>query len=230
MPYYHPSYGRPRTGCFGMFAVPLTLAGIVFCILVTVRPDGVDLITPLMNKVWPLPTARVATSPHETLSITTLHGHPPTDSHVLHTPPSLSASFLDQVLRLAHSPAQGTGAALYALSEAYGVDDVFALAFFEHESRFGTTGVAVSTHSLGNIRCAGSPSCLDGYRAYPDWATGYDDWYRLIRDQYVTAWHLDTVETIVPTYAPTSDHNDVGAYITAVLTSVATWRGGRVQL
>src|SRR5689334_14555272 len=68
--------------------------------------------------------------------------------------PTLSPEFLNQVLQEAHSPAQGTGQALYALSVQYGIDDAYALAFFKHESQYGTTGVARSTRSLGNIRCS----------------------------------------------------------------------------
>ena len=36
----------------------------------------------------------------------------------------------------------GTGQALYDLSVQSQIDDAFALAFFQHESAFGTTGMA----------------------------------------------------------------------------------------
>ena len=40
--------------------------------------------------------------------------------------------------------------------------------------------------------------------------------------------HLSTVVTIIPVDAPSADHNDEHAYITAVLSAVSVWRSGRV--
>jgi hypothetical protein len=48
--------------------------------------------------------------------------------------PALSASFINRVLEAYHSPAVGTGQALYDLSRRYGIADEYALAFFLHES------------------------------------------------------------------------------------------------
>jgi hypothetical protein len=138
--------------------------------------------------------------------------------------PSLSASFVDKVLSAANSKAAGTGQALYDLSKKYGIDDAYALAFFEHESTFGTGGVARATLSLGNIRCSDGYQCIEGYRAYSSWIAGYEDWYRLIRDLYISQWGLRTVEQIIPKYAPSSDHNDVAGYIAAVEKAVSAWR------
>ncbi len=133
-------------------------------------------------------------------------------------PPALSASFINRVLEAYHSPAAGTGQALYDLSRNSGIADEYALAFFWHESSFGTTGVARVTRSLGNIRCSWGYRCIDGYRAYATWQAGYEDWYRLIKDGYVSGQvsrkcPCVTLQQIIPVYAPASDHNDEGAYI-----------------
>src|SRR6266700_4416983 len=48
--------------------------------------------------------------------------------------PTLSAAFVDKVLAAAGSKAAGTGQALYDRSVQYGIDDAYALAFFQHES------------------------------------------------------------------------------------------------
>jgi Mannosyl-glycoprotein endo-beta-N-acetylglucosaminidase len=152
--------------------------------------------------------------------------------------PSISAAFINRVLALGHSPARGTGAALYRLGVQYGIDPAYALAFFLHESGLGTTGVAVATLSLGNIRCSNGYSCIDGFRAYASWEQGYRDWYRLILYGYVEgqitiplAGHVcTTVEQIIPVYAPSSDHNDVAAYIAAIRNAVSTWRAGEVRI
>src|SRR5437588_13066159 len=50
--------------------------------------------------------------------------------------PSLSASFIDQVLTNAGSPAAGQGDVFYSNSVKYQIDDVYALAFYQHESTF----------------------------------------------------------------------------------------------
>src|SRR6266571_4923204 len=77
--------------------------------------------------------------------------------------PTVSTAFINQVLAVAHSPAAGKGQALYDDGVAYGIDPVFALAFFQHESYFGTTGEARSSLSLGNLRCIPHALCRDGY-------------------------------------------------------------------
>ena len=127
----------------------------------------------------------------------------------------------------------GTGQALYDLSRRYGIADEYALAFFQYESAFGTTGVAQVTRSLGNIRCSQGYHCIAGYRAYPTWQAGYEDWFKLIKFGYVTGQvsrkcPCVTVQQIIPVYAPASDHNNEAAYIAAVFSAVAAWRVGRV--
>jgi hypothetical protein len=145
-------------------------------------------------------------------------------------PPTLSAAFLNDILALAHSPASGTGQMLYDLSQQYQIDDAYALAFFQHESDYGTTGIARFTRSLGNIRCSEGYTCLDGFRYYATWQRGEQDWYALIRQLYVNQWHLTTVAQIVPIYATASDGNDPASYIEAVDNAVTAWRKGKVSL
>jgi hypothetical protein len=142
--------------------------------------------------------------------------------------PTVSAHFIDQVLVAYHSPAAGTGQALYTLGVEYGIDPVIALAFFLHESRFGTQGEARFSRSLGNLRCIAGAVCQDGYAWFPTWQAGYEAWYRLIRQVYVETWGCITVEQIIPRYAPASDGNNEVAYIQAVEQAVQTWRSGQV--
>lgn len=141
--------------------------------------------------------------------------------------PSVSADFIDQVLAAYDSPAAGKGQALYADGLAYHIDPVYALAFFLEESRFGTTGVARVTRSLGNIRALPGQASYAGYRRYASWEAGFTDWYRLIADEYV-ARGLITVDQIVPVYAPAADGNDVAAYVHTIKLAVDTWRTGKL--
>ena len=142
--------------------------------------------------------------------------------------PTVSANFINRVLSTYHSPAAGKGQALYDDGVKYGIDPVFALAFFLHESTFGTTGIARVTLSLGNIRTPVTSNCrcqaYHRFRRYNSWEDGFLDWYKLIRKLYVTEWGLTTVDQIIPVYAPASENN-VLAYIGAIKHAVVTWRG-----
>ena len=142
--------------------------------------------------------------------------------------PSVSVALLNQVLQANGSPAAGLGQALYDDGVRYGIDPVFALEFFGHESSFGKTGIGAANKSLGNIRCSAGYRCAYGFRWYATWQAGFADWYTLIKVQYVQLWGLKTVAQIVPVYAPARDHNDVRAYIQAVERSVDRWRAGQV--
>lgn len=158
--------------------------------------------------------------------------------------PTVSADFINRVLVRYHSPAVGEGQVVYDGGVKYGVDPVYALAFFMHESSFGTTGEARDSLSIGNLRCLGAgyedlhPSCRDNFAWFSSWGDGIEAWYRLIKNGYVqgginafigrNACPCITVAQIIPVYAPRSDHNDEAAYISAVQQEVDTWRSGEV--
>lgn len=136
--------------------------------------------------------------------------------------PTISAHVIDEVLWRAGSPAAGTGQALYDLSVRYHIDDAYALAVFQHESSFGRYGYGHDDKALGNIVCAGYPICNGRFRSYPTWEAGYEDFYRLISREYL-ARGLNTVESITPVYAPSSE-NDSASYIRSVLAAMQTFR------
>ena len=144
--------------------------------------------------------------------------------------PSVSADFINRVLVTYHSPASGSGQAIYDDGVQFGIDPVFALAFFMHESSFGRAGIAVDSRNPGNIRCLPNVVCRDNFAWFSSWADGFSAWYALIRNLYVNQWHAVTVAQIIPHYAPTSDHNDESAYISAVLHAVEVWRSGSVLI
>ncbi len=144
--------------------------------------------------------------------------------------PTITADFVNRVLASYSSPAAGLGQQMYALGVKYGIDPVYALAFFMHESLFGTTGEARATLSLGNLRCIPTRPCIDqnngGFARMNSWADGFEQWYKLIRNLYVAQWGLVTVDKIIPVYAPSSDHNDVAGYIAALKHEIDTWHAG----
>jgi hypothetical protein len=146
--------------------------------------------------------------------------------------PTLTPAFINRVLAAYGSPAVGKGQALYDLGVKYQVDPAFALAFFMHESTFGTAGEARTTKSLGNLRCIPDAACVDqdrgGYAAFPTWEAGFEAWYKLIRNLYVAQWGLTTIDQIIPKYAPTADHNDENAYISSLKHELDTWHSGQL--
>ena len=139
--------------------------------------------------------------------------------------PSLFPDFINRTLAAAGSPAAGTGQALYDLSREYQIDDAYALAVFEKESSFGKYGAGFENHALGNIVCAGYPTCNGRFRSYASWSAGYEDFYQLITTEYVTHG-LTTVETITPVYAPSSE-NDTGLYIQQVRQSMLAFHSAQ---
>ncbi len=149
--------------------------------------------------------------------------------HSIVGPPTVTASFINSVLRAAHSPAVGIGNVMYTLGVKYSIDPAFPLAFYHHESGYGEHGMARTTLSIGNIRCTADYACdsTGGYRAYSSYAAGVKDWYQLMVEVYLPKG-LTTVEKIIPVYAPTADHNNESAYISSVLADVAVYRRGEV--
>ena len=164
---------------------------------------------------------------------------PPNTSYSVIGGPSVTADFINQVLGHYGSPASGQGQALYDLGVEYGVDPVFALAFFMHESSFGKAGMATVTLGLGNERCLSDRPCVNTqggqcqtgqscYAQFFSWQDGFEHWYMLITGPVYKGAGLTTVATIIPRYAPNADHNNEAGYIASVENAVATWRKGEV--
>lgn len=159
-------------------------------------------------------------------------GNPPAvapGAHSVEGKPSITVAKIEQVLKQYNSPAVGSGQAMYDLGVKYGIDPAYALAFFVHESTAGTKGIAVNTKSIGNIRQTANSGydAYEGFRKYPTWEVGMEDWYKLIRNLYIQGWNLRTVETIVPKYAPAADRNNPPSYINQVNQMVEGWRSGK---
>lgn len=152
------------------------------------------------------------------------------DDLTLACPAQLSAAQLDAILAGYGSPAVGTGQAWIAEGARVGVNPEIALAFFVHESSAATApgwagwkNDGSSTHNVGNIICAGYPTCWGRFRDYASWEAGIADWYRLIAVEYIAGRGHRTVDDVIPVYAP-SFENDVSGYIGAVRALVAQWR------
>lgn len=143
--------------------------------------------------------------------------------------PRISQASFSRILAAAGSPAAPHGDELYAIITGYGLDPAVALAFFQHESQYCTTGRCARAE-LRNwgmlrrpIRAGRSPGLSDGFARYHTWQDGVRDWCELMLG-YIGRG-MDTVEKAVPVYAPTSDGNVPTAYIGAIRRQVAAWSG-----
>lgn len=154
----------------------------------------------------------------------------PAGDYTLRAAPSLTPDQIDRILATYGSPATGTGKVWYDLGLRYGIDPAFALAFFISESTAGTAKMwagrkpdGSTTHNIGNIICAGYPTCYGRFRDYPSWEVGIADWYRLIDEEYLRGRGHKTLADVLPVYAPAIE-NDVNGYIRLVQRLVDQWR------
>jgi hypothetical protein len=173
-------------------------------------------------------TGGVVISAEGNLSSAVTPGAVPAGATSVEGKPTITVAKIEAVLKQYNSPAAGAGQYMFDAGQKYGIDPAFALAFFIHESSAGTKGLATVTKSIGNIRQTADSGFegYQGFRKYPSWEAGIEDWYKLIRNLYINSWGLRTVEAIVPRYAPAADRNNPPAYINHVCTLVAGWRNG----
>jgi hypothetical protein len=212
-------------------AVALVLAGLVWAIAPG-GPNPANLVVSRYSELGPSQVAVVGEVPD--INVTAGQQPAPQEpappaaaagGYDIVGAPSISVQQIEKVLQQYGSPAAGQGQVLYDLGIKYGIDPAYALAFFVHESACGTRGVARFTHSLGNIRWTDGYDNYQGYRSYPSWQAGMEDWYKLITDLYINGWGLRTVDQIVPVYAPSGDGNSPHNYMASVEWLVDSWRG-----
>ncbi len=135
-------------------------------------------------------------------------------------PVSISKEVFRGFLNEMGSPATPEADAMYQACVEEGCDPALAVAFFEHESSGGKSGVAAYSKSLGNIRCTDGYDCFTtegngSFRRYKTWTDGLRDWAKLLKF-YKDEWKRVTLEDIIPKYAPQADNNNEAAYVAAV--------------
>lgn len=144
--------------------------------------------------------------------------------------PRISLERFRWVLAEARSPALPEAEASYWAVARLAVDPLFALAVFRHESNFGTRGICASygTRNPGNTRSTrtGHGEIIKTERGqfvrYPSWEEGFRDLaFRLVDPNFVYAQRqLQTIEEIIPVWAPASDGNSPNSYIAGVVTTM----------
>jgi hypothetical protein len=146
--------------------------------------------------------------------------------------PRIGLETFRHVLQEAHSPAAIEATVCYANIVRHGVDPAIGLAFFQHESTFGTVGAAVKTRNWGNLRKGQGrqTGIVGGFASYAHWNDGADDWAALIAAYYVGRLGLATVRQALAVYAPSSDGNRPAAYADAVIAAVQRWQAQAVDV
>lgn len=151
-----------------------------------------------------------------------------TDYTVKSVPADMSEAAFLGVLRDAGSPVHPVDAVdVFRYCLVRRLSPAFLLAMFHHESTYGRFGSAVETHSWGNTRPPSVPPISTGVTArtfsvYRDWRDGGISTVARLFD-YAPYLGKDTVRAIIPTWAPSSDGNNVERYIAAVLGDIDRW-------
>lgn len=226
MPFEMWRYARPRSFSWSNPLILTTIIIVSVIILILFAPIGAKTqisywIGPLMSKVLPI------SAPMEPPL--------PVGDYHLQGPSSLTAEEIDIILGSYGSPATGTGKAWVEIGRKHNIDPAYAIAFFIHESTAGTHPQwagkkpdGSTTYNIGNIICAGYPTCHGRFRDYNSWEEGIEDWFRLIEVEYIEDRGTKTVDEILPIYAPAFE-NDVQAYVSVVKRMVDGWRTGSVR-
>src|SRR5256885_11683528 len=95
----------------------MVCVGLLVCVLSTIQ-------------TWPNnAVARMLQASPPTNQTPTVHAILSVSAQSVIGRPTLSPAFMNHILAAAHSPAQGTGQALYDSSVRSGIDDAYALAF-----------------------------------------------------------------------------------------------------
>ena len=145
--------------------------------------------------------------------------------------PRISAAQFARVLFRAGSPVAGQAQQLYQIIVGFGLDPAVALAFFGHESQYGTAGLCLSLDlkNWGMVRTAfdarrGTQVLTPLFFKFASWELGLTDWCERMLRRYVEGKGLATVARALPVYAPSSDGNAPAAYAAAVAALVAAWQ------
>jgi len=146
----------------------------------------------------------------------------------LRSAPRISAAQFKRVLEQYKSPVAPIAQECYDIVARSGLDPAVALAFFGHESVFGTRGISGEIKNWGNVRAPFKPERAVGkhpknFAIYATWQDSLVDWCERINERYIKQRGLDTVEKAIPVYAPSFDGNVPQQYIEHVNTLVARW-------
>lgn len=136
--------------------------------------------------------------------------------------PTVDAAVVDAVLAREGSPLAGSGRFIVADGRRRGIDPAFLVAFVTY---FDVPApLPPVAHNVGHMRAVAGQLSAGGYRAFPSWQAGIDAWYRLVSRWYVHQWHLSSLDSIVPVYAPGAGRRSVETELNSLRATVDALR------
>ncbi len=120
--------------------------------------------------------------------------------------PTVSVPTIEWALQSRHSPLSADDAAyIYQQSQAYSIDDAFALALWAEETQDGATAFP-NTFNIGNV--TGTPGVTvtgdDGitrtFRAYTSWQEAIAAWFSMVETLYIRGGHAPDLGTFALYY------------------------------
>lgn len=214
-----PSY-LPRTLPQRWRGVRLGVLVAIFCLGLL----GTGLVEGLSPKVFNFGNQLLGLVPEPPTPTPT-----PTFSTIVRSP-SISLGEVGRVLQNVNSPMLPYASNIYDDGVKYGIDPVFALAFWMKESREASDGsVAATDHNPGYTEGLGTDTRCGRWACWPTWPAGIEGWFHYMRVYFVDDRGMTTVEVILPIYAPPTENN-TSNYIASVLNWVAQWRADSASL
>lgn len=147
---------------------------------------------------------------------------PPTPQSPTHSPPRITFTRFESLLKSKNSPAVPEAADIWEVLIINGVDPSFALAHFRVESQYGTSGFAKETGSWGNMLYdpnltthSGPPQreVVDGhvyiYATYDNYVDAVTDYCRYL-EWYEDRYGLDTIYEATGRWLGTNRTGDSG--------------------
>lgn len=146
-----------------------------------------------------------------------------TDTWDLNHNPSITAEQFDTILRDYNSPAAGAGDPVTDYAKTKRIDTAYVLYIFIHESTAGTNpNWNAETKNVGNIICAGYPTCIGRFRKYETWIDGFKATIDLLA-YYRDDLGIQTIDAAIHKWAPPTE-NDTSRYVESLKENVNKWR------
>jgi hypothetical protein len=145
-------------------------------------------------------------------------------------PPRISREAFRGIVHPTYAGVERDGGEYYDYIAGRGVDPLYILAQFYHESRLGMTGVAVATHSWGNTRLPNfgitytTPTVAGRSGVFPVFKNWMDGLIATVERYLAPTWYYHDRPTIGsifiadgPVWAPAGDLNNPDDYLAGVL-------------
>jgi hypothetical protein len=143
-------------------------------------------------------------------------------------PPTISLAQFTHVLQAAHSPIAPQAAGVYNAFVAQGVNPAIGLAISQHESGYGTAGIAVGRNNPYGDRYYASARAFGGVNKggwvhFPSYTAAAQYEAHLL----ATSYRGYTARSFAQKYAPARDRNNPSSYGAHIVALLNRWSGGR---